>query len=93
MTDNLKGTTLRTSLALLTALVLLNSACAIVSYSPTEPVVKPLIEIHDKRELLSFSYSPGSPLRRGFDRKQERTKIYGGYIAGENVGFAANPGR
>ena len=61
MTDNLTGTTLRTSLALLTALVLLNSACAIVSYSPTEPVVKPLIEIHDKRELLSFSIAWGLP--------------------------------
>lgn len=69
MTDNLKGTTLRTSLALLTALVLLNSACAIVSYSPTEPVVKPLIEIHDKRELLSFSYSPGSPQSLDSDRR------------------------
>jgi hypothetical protein len=46
-------------------LVLLNSACAIVNYSPTEPVRKPLVETHDKLELLSFSYAsfdntPGS---------------------------------
>ena len=38
MASNLKETTLRIPLVLLTALVLLNSACAIVSYSPTEPV-------------------------------------------------------
>ena len=69
MTHNLKGTTLPTFLALLTALVLLNGACAIVNYSPTEPVVKPLIEIHDKREALSFSYTPGSPQNLDSDRR------------------------
>jgi hypothetical protein len=60
MTNNLTRTTLRVSLALLMVPVLLNSACAIMSYSPTESLRKPLAETHDKPEFLSFSYSPGS---------------------------------
>lgn len=61
MPNNLKRTTLRAPLALLMVLVLLNSACSIVSYSPTESARKPLTETHDKLEFLSFSYSPGTP--------------------------------
>lgn len=61
MTHNLKGTTLRTPLALLTTLVLLNSACAIGNYSPADPARKPLAEPHNnQREFLSFSYIPES---------------------------------
>lgn len=61
MTHNLKGTTLRTPLALLTALVLLNSACAIGNYTPADPARKPLAEPHNnQREFLSFSYIPES---------------------------------
>ena len=69
MTHNLKGTTLRTPLALLTVLVLLNSACVIVNFSPTEPERKPLIETHDKLEFLSFSYSPGTPQNLDSNRR------------------------
>lgn len=57
----MKRIAVRTSLVLLTAFVLLNSACTIVNYSLIEPVRQPLVEIHDKQELLSFSYIPGSP--------------------------------
>ena len=59
MANNLKETTMKTPLVLLTVLVLLNSACAIVSYSRTEPARQPLVETpHDKKEVLSFSYLP-----------------------------------
>ena len=63
MTHNLKGTTLRTPLALLTVLILLNSACTIGNYSPDEPSRKSVVEPHDQRdrkEFLSFSYIPES---------------------------------
>ena len=61
MANNLKGTALGASLVLLTVLVLLNSACAVVSYSLIEPARQPLVETpHDKIEVLSFSYIPGS---------------------------------
>jgi hypothetical protein len=44
-------------------LAFLSSACAIVSYSLSEPARQPLVETpHDKKEVLSFSYIiPGSP--------------------------------
>ena len=51
---------MRTPLALLTALVLLNSACTIGNYSPAEPSRKPLVEPHNQRDSLSFSYIPES---------------------------------
>lgn len=60
MTHNLKGKTLRTLFALLTALILLNNACTIGSYSSAEPARQPLVETHDKIEFLSFSYIPES---------------------------------
>ena len=60
MTHNLKGKTLRTLFALLTALILLNNACTIGNYSSAEPARQPLVETHDKLELLSFSYIPES---------------------------------
>ena len=61
MVNNVKETTLRAPLVLLTVLVLLNSACAIVNYSLIEPASQPLVETpHDKIEVLSFSYIPGS---------------------------------
>ena len=63
MTHNLRRTTLRTLLALLTALILLNSACTIGNYSPAELSEKSLVESHDQRdqrEFLSFSYIPES---------------------------------
>ena len=63
MTHNLRRTTLRTLLALLTALILLNSACTIGNYSPAELSRKGLVESHDQRdqrEFLSFSYIPES---------------------------------
>lgn len=73
MANNLKQIIMRTPLALLTALALLNSACVIVNYSPTELVIKPLIETHDKPELLSYSYAsfytPGSPQNLDSDRR------------------------
>ena len=55
---------MRTPLALLTALILLNSACMIGNYSPAELSRKSLVESHDQRyqrEFLSFSsYIPES---------------------------------
>jgi hypothetical protein len=52
---------MRIPLALLTILVLLNSACAIGNYSPADPVRKPLAEpLNNRREFLSFSYIPES---------------------------------
>ena len=53
---------MRTPFALLTALILLNSACTIGNYSPAVPARLPLVETHhDKIEFLSFSYIPESP--------------------------------
>jgi len=54
---------LRISLALLTALVLLNSACTIGNYTFAELSKKSLVESHDQRDqrgFLSFSYIPES---------------------------------
>jgi hypothetical protein len=54
---------MRIPLALLTALILLNSACTIGNYSPVEFSRKSLVESHDQRdqrEFLSFSYIPES---------------------------------
>jgi hypothetical protein len=52
---------LQIPLALLTTLVLLNSACAIGNYSPADPARKPLAEpLNNRREFLSFSYIPES---------------------------------
>jgi hypothetical protein len=61
MVNKVKQTTIRTPLVLLTVLVLINSACAVVNYSLLEPARQPLVETpHDKKEVLSFSYAPGS---------------------------------
>jgi hypothetical protein len=61
MANNFNKTGFGISLTLLTTLVLLNCACTIVSYSLIEPARHPLVETsHDKKEVLSFSYIPGS---------------------------------
>ena len=61
MMNNVKKPTMKTPLVLLTVLVLLNSACAVESYSLLEPAGQPLVETtHDKIEVLSFFYIPGS---------------------------------
>jgi hypothetical protein len=61
MMNNVKKPTMKTPLVLLTVLVLFNSACAVESYSLIEPARQPLVEtLHDKIEVLSFSYIPGS---------------------------------
>jgi hypothetical protein len=54
---------------ILCLVLLLNSACAILNYSPSEPVSTPAIEIHDKVESLSFSYLPEASRDMPNDRK------------------------
>lgn len=61
--------TVRTPISLLAALVLVNSACAVVNYSPTESVRQRPVETHDKLEFLSFSYVPGSSGNVDNDRR------------------------
>jgi len=63
MTQNPNGTTLRTFLPLLTALILFNSACTIGNYNPAELSKKSLVDSLDQkdpREFLCFSYIPES---------------------------------
>jgi hypothetical protein len=63
MTYSLDRATLRTPLAILTVLILLNSACTIGNYSPAESSRRSLVEPQgqrDQREFLSFSYIPDS---------------------------------
>ena len=52
---------------LLGFLVLLNNACAILSFSPSESVNTPSVEVHDKIESLSFSYIVGDSKDQGND--------------------------
>ena len=49
------------SLVLLGAVLLLNSACTVLSYHSTGGAAIPLVETHDRLEFLSFSYLAGFP--------------------------------